>query len=187
MTRPFSWPVRLGPWRRWAIALGVALVVLRVALPYALRPLLESQASKAINARVDIGDVDLALHRAGIALEDVAVHPARWTPETGGGEPALIAWKRFAVAVHWLPLLRKTIQLRELVLESPRVALDRLQDGEINLMGLVPASSTQPAPEQPAAAEDKASAKPGWGFGVDRIVLSDGGVRFRDLTIADVE
>src|SRR5262249_60931928 len=76
---------------------------------------------------------------------------------------------------------------REVGLEARGGAVARLQDGEINLMGLVPASSRQPAPEQPAAAGDKASAKPGWGFGVDRIVLSDGGVRFRDLTIADVE
>src|SRR5262245_153665 len=194
MTRPFSWPVRLGPWRRWAIALGVALVVLRVALPYALRPLLESQASKAINARVDIGDVDLALHRAGIALEDVAVHPARWTPDMGGGEPALIAWKRFAVAVHWLPLLRKTIQLRELVLESPRVALDRLQDGGLNVMALVPASGTPaaapegtPPPAAGANDDDKTDKKSSWSFGVDRVVLRDGGIRFRDLTLDDAE
>src|SRR5262249_2989253 len=114
MTRFFAWPVRLGPWRRWAIALGVALVVLRVALRPPLRPIPGPPASKPINARVTIGGVDLALSRAGIALEGVAVHPARWTPETGGDEPALIAWKQFAVAVHWLPLLRKTIQIREL-------------------------------------------------------------------------
>src|SRR5262249_52381631 len=135
----------------------------------------------------DIGDVDLALYRAGIALNDVTVRPAGWTPEHDTGDPPLISWKRLAVAVHWLPLFRKTIQLREVELESPRVAGARLQDGEINLMGLVPASSTQPAPEQPAGTGDKAAAKPGWGYGVDRIVLSDGGVRFRDLTIADVE
>src|SRR5262249_34402412 len=102
----------------------------------------------------------------------------------------LIAWKRFEVAVRWLPLLRKTIQLRELVLESPRVAVDRLQDGGFNLMGLVPASSTEPTAQQPVPEKDDthtAPAKSGWGFGVDRIVLSDGGVRFRDLTMTDVE
>ncbi len=93
------------------------------------------------------------------------------------------------MAVRWLPLFRKIIQLREVVLESPRVAVDRLQDGGFNLMGLVPASSTEPA-TPPAPAKDAAHpapAKPGWGFGVDRVVLSDGGVRFRDLTMASVE
>ncbi len=186
MARRFAWPARLRSRRLWLAVLG-AVLVLRVVLPYALRPILASQASKAVNARVDIGDVDLALYRAGIALDDVTVHPTGWSPEHDTGDPPLVAWKRFETAVRWLPLLRKTIQLREVVLESPRVAVDRLQDGEINLMGLVPASSTEPVPEQPAGTKEKAPAKPGWGFGVDRIVLSDGGVRFRDLTIADVE
>ena len=166
-----------------------AVLVLRIALPYALRPIIASQASKAINARVDIGDVDLALYRAGIALNDVTVRPAGWSPEHDNGDPPLIAWKRFEVAVRWLPLFRKIIQLREVVLESPRVAVDRLQDGGFNLMGLVPASSTEPA-TPPAPAKDAAQpapAKPGWGLGVDRVVLSDGGVRFRDLTMASVE
>src|SRR5262249_60472645 len=99
------------------------------ALPYALRPVLESRASQAINARVAIGDVDLALYRAGIALEDVSIRPAAWTPQTDTGDPPLIAWKRLSVAVRWLPLLRDTIQPRELTLDAPRVAADRLQDG----------------------------------------------------------
>ena len=155
---------------RLASALGL-IVLLRAALPYALRPVLERQASQAINAHVTIGDVDLALHRAGIALEDVAVHPVTWTPETDTGEPPLIAWKRFAVAVRWLPLFQKTVQLRELVLESPRVALDRLQDGGLNVAALAPASEENAAPAE----------KSSWRFGIDRIVLRDGGVRFRDL------
>ncbi len=188
MARRLRWPSLLESRRFWLIALGIA-VVLRIALPYALRPILESQASQAINAWVDIGDVDLALHRAGIALEDVAVRPAGWTPEGDTGDPPLIAWKRLAVAVRWLPLLWKTIQLRELTLESPRVAIDRLQDGGLNLMALAPAvpvETAEPAGEgdeaQPASKQEGS-----WGFGVDRVVLRDGGVRFRDLMFRGVE
>src|SRR5262249_30247121 len=104
--------------------------------------------------------------------------------------PRLFAWKRLAVAVRWLRLLRKTIRLRELVLESPRVAVDRLQDGEINLLALVPAEPTGapwPAPPPTRASEKASPAKSGWSFGVDRIALSDGGIRFRDLKVANVE
>jgi Domain of Unknown Function (DUF748) len=190
MTPRLAWPVGLKRWQRWAIALGIAAVVLRVALPYALRPILESRAARAINARVQIGDVDLALYRAGIALEEVTVRPAGWTPETDNGDPPLIAWKRFAVAVRWLPLLRKTIQLRELVLESPRVAVDRLQDGGFNVLALVPTTPAEPtpaAPPPPPGSPPPSDKKSGWSYGVDRIVLRDGGVRFRDLTIAGVE
>src|SRR5262249_32805103 len=158
-------------------ALGAVVVVLRVALPYALRPLLESRASQAINARVDIGGVDLALYRAGIALDDVTVRPAGWTPETDNGEPPLIAWQPFAVAVDWLPMLRKTIRPRELILESPRVAVDRLQDGGFNILALVPATTPAQAPvaaPAPPGTPSPSDKKSGWSYGIDRIVLRDG-------------
>jgi Domain of Unknown Function (DUF748)/AsmA family len=186
MARRLRWPPVLESRRFWLIVLGVA-VLLRVVLPYALRPILESKASQALNARVDIGDVDLALYRAGIALEDVAVHPAGWTPETDTGDPPLIAWKRFAVAVRWLPILRKVVQLRELELESPRVAIDRLQDGGFNLMALAPKTEEPAQTAAPPASPEAAAEKSSWGFGIDRIVLRDGGVRFRDLMFARVE
>src|SRR5262245_48009306 len=186
MARRLTWPPFLKSRRFWFIVLGVA-ILLRMVLPYALRPILESKASQTLNARVDIGDVDLSLYRAGIALEDVAVRPAGWTPETDAGDPPLIESKRLAVAVRWLPILRKTIQLRELVLESPRVAIDRLQDGEINLMALAPQTEEPALTAAPAGSPEAEEEKSSWGFGVDRIVLSDGGIRFRDLMFAKVE
>src|SRR5215472_17944186 len=189
MARRFAWPARLRSRRLWLVMLG-AVLVLRIALPYALRPIIASQASKAVNARVDIGGVDLALYRAGIALDDVTVRPAGWTPETDNGDPPLIGWKRFAVAVHWLPLLRKTIRLRELILESPRVAIDRLQDGGFNILALVPTTTGEPAPAASPAPPGTASPsdkKSGWSYGIDRVVLRDGGVRFRDLMHSGLE
>ncbi len=192
MTSRLAWFFRLKRWQRWTIVLGIVVVLLRIALPYALRPLLASHASQAINAHVEIGNVDLALYRAGIALEDVTVRPAGWKPETDTGDPPLIAWKRFAVAVRWLPLLRKTIQLRELILDSPRVAVDRLQDGGFNILALIPATPAEPAPSPaaspaPPGTPSPSDKKSGWSYGVDRVVLSDGGLRFRDLMLSGVE
>jgi hypothetical protein len=189
MARRLTWPPLLRSRRFWLIVLGIALA-LRIALPYALRPVLESQASQRLNARVDIGDVDLALYRAGIALEDVAIRPAGWTPETDTGDRPIIAWKRFAVAVRWLPLLWKTIQLRELELESPRVAIDRLQDGDLNLSALVPSEQETAEPEATKAAPgapEPARSGGGWSFGIDRVVVRDGGVHFRDLMLENIE
>src|SRR5262249_56927431 len=120
----------------------------------------------------------------------VTVRPAGWTPETDNGDPPLIEWKRFAVAVRWLPLFRKTIRLRDLVLESPRVAVDRLQDGGFNVLALVPTTSAEPtpaAPPPPPGAPPPSDKKSGWTYGVDRVVLSDGGIRFRDLTMPSRE
>lgn len=176
MASRLAWPARLRPWRRW-IVIGGLLLAVRVALPFALRPLLAAQASKALAARVEIGAVDLDLYRCGIALRNVAIHAAAG-PRSGADEQPLIAWQRLAVAVRWLPLFSKEVLLRELVLESPRVAVDRNEDGRINLLALVPARGAPPA---------AAPAGTGWAFGVDRLSLRDGGLRFRDFKVKGSE
>ena len=63
-----TWRARAYRWRRWLIALAV-LVLLRAALPEVLRRVIVSQASEALHAQVDVGDVDLRLWRGGFALE----------------------------------------------------------------------------------------------------------------------
>jgi len=123
--------------RRWLVLLGV-LVVLRAALPEVVRRVLVSQLSQRLRTRVDVGDVDLALHRGGVALEDVALY----APDAPG-EPPVIAWKRFAVELRYLPLLRKTVQLRDIELEGPHVALDRLASGDLNLRSRAAAPGRQ--------------------------------------------
>src|SRR5438874_1598913 len=160
--------------RRWLVLLGV-LVVLRAALPEVVRRVLVSQLSQRLRTRVDVGDVDLALHRGGVALEDVALY----APDAPG-EPPVIAWKRFAVELRYLPLLRKTVQLRDIDLEGPHVALDRLASGDLNLRQLLPPS--EPTPAAPPTPQPSGRA---WKTGIDRFVLRGGGVRFRDLTLGE--
>ncbi len=179
VSRTFHWRAWVWRWRRWLIA-AAAVVLLRVLLPVVLERVIASQASKILHARVEVGDVDLALLRGGVALKDVAVYAAAAAPDA----PPLIAWKLFGVELRWLPLFQKTIQLRQVVLDSPRISLERLQDGDLNLMALVPGGGSAPAPA-PTPAE--APAKPGWAFGVDRVILRTGALRFRDLMMADSE
>jgi hypothetical protein len=71
---PASWRQRLKRWRWW-IAAVVLIVAVRVALPIVLRRVIATQASDALHARVEVGDVDLALWKGGVALDDVAVYP----------------------------------------------------------------------------------------------------------------
>lgn len=174
------------PWptsrRRRAVLvlLGVA-AVFRVLLPYVLRPILVAQASQALHARVEIGDVDCSLLRGGVALERVTVRPPEGAPAPPAEEPAWIAWKRVAVELRWLPLFRKAIRLRTIEIDSLHVALDRLENGGFNLttLGKPPAAEGEVPP--PSAAPSP------WSFGVDRLVLRQGGVRFRDRTLPDLE
>src|SRR5262245_43526516 len=88
--------------RRLLLLAFAVLLAVRAALPTVVRRNLETRASEMLHARVTIGDVDLALLRGGVALEDVAVRAAD-APAT---DVPLVAWKRFAVSVRWLPLFR---------------------------------------------------------------------------------
>jgi uncharacterized protein involved in outer membrane biogenesis len=249
MSSRLSWRAGLRRWRRWIIALLI-LIVVRALLPLVLRSVIASQASKAVHARVQVGDVDLALYKLGIALNDVAVYaaspaataggasgdpppaatppaatppaatppaatppaatppaatppttlptaaPAATTPpptaeghasEGAPSEQPLIAWKRLAVSVRWLPLFKKAIILRDIELDSPRIALERLADGKLNLMALVPASAAEPSPTPAATPAETAPAGSGWGIGLDHLIVRDGAVRFHDLKVENVE
>ncbi|MFN8628151.1 MAG: DUF748 domain-containing protein [Candidatus Binatia bacterium] len=185
-----SWPAGLRRWRRWIVTLLVLLAV-RAALPSALRPLLVSQASQALRARVAIGDVDLSLLRCGLALNEVSIRPLSGA-DSAAEEQAIVSWKRFAVAVRWLPLLRKRVLLREVVLESPRVAVDRAEDGALNILTLVPSSTAPPDTRPTSAASptpvaERAAVGSGWSVGADRVVLRDGTLRFRDFRAKGAE
>ncbi len=179
------WTAPLGRPRFWLILLAL-VVVIRIALPYVLRPIIESQASTALSARVSVGDVDLALLRGGVALEDVAVRtgpapePAPEAAEPLPDETPIVAWKRFAVNLGWLALFGKTIRLEDVELDDPKIALDRLASGEINLMALVPKGEP--------VAEDAPPPEPStWGVAIDHFVLRKGGLRFRDLMVGGAE
>lgn len=177
------WTAPLRRPRFWLVVLAIVVVV-RIALPYVLRPVIASQASKALSARVTVGDVDLALLRGGVALEDVAVRtgpePAPEASEPPADEAPIIAWKRFAVNLGWLALFGKTIRLEEVELDDPKIALDRLASGDLNLMALVP--KTEPPPEGAPPPEPSA-----WGVAIDHFVLRKGGLRFRDLMVGGAE
>ena len=155
------------------------------------------------------GDVDLRLYRGGVALEDVSVRrkgapeappPPEKVDPNAPPPPAfdeyspIIAFKRFAAEIHYLPLIHKTIQLRDISFESPRVALDRLASGDLNVMALVPkqevaveAGATPAAVATPTAAPEAAEPAEPWKFGLDKFILSDGRVRFRDLALEGSE
>src|SRR4030095_13668458 len=70
-------------WRWWRAAV-VVLIAVRMALPLVLRRVVAQQASDALRARVEVGDVDLALWKGGVALDDVTVRAGT----AGSAEPA---------------------------------------------------------------------------------------------------
>lgn len=163
--------------RRVQVALGILalLVVVRIALPYALRSAIVSQADAALVGRVSLEDLDLSLIRGGVTLYGLGVH----TDELPSAEPALFEAKRLWTQISWLALFTKTIEVEEFELEGFVVRLDRMKEGMM-LPRPVPAEAPpEPAPE-PAKAEPL-----GWSLAADDVAFRDGQIFFRDYTVGD--
>lgn len=167
-------------WSRWWLLALAIPILLRIALPEIVRRAVESNASAAIRGTVTVGDVDLQLWRGQVDLKDVAV---RGESVHDGADTAvpLIAIGRLGLGLRYPPLLRRTVLLREVEVEAPKVALERLASGDLNLLGLLPVTEESTSPGEPAAPSS-------WKFGLDRFVLSEGRLRFRDALMgADAE
>jgi len=172
-----------GSWSAWlarrrariALALVVLAIAVRVALPPVLRSVIVSQGNKAIAGRLEVGDVDLWLLLGGAALKDVALRAENAAPT----DPPLVAFRRFYVQVGWLPLLRRTLRVKDFALEGLAVNVDRLQSGALVL------PAVRPGPPQPEA-KPAAPGKP-WNVVIDQAALRDGHLRLRDYVVEPPE
>jgi hypothetical protein len=178
-------------WHRWrrsavVLALVILLLGLRVALPSILRSQIERRANAAIAGRLTVGGVDLGLLSGALTLKDVMLRAEDATPDM----PPVLELRRLYVRVDYLSLLRHTIRIKDLAVDSPAAHLERLASGMVLLPGvraIPPAavqaaptntttSSTAPAPEPPA---EKPADTP-WNIVVDQADLRGGRLSLRD-------
>jgi hypothetical protein len=170
------------------VAAATLLLLFRAALPVALRSLLVTKGSEAIEGRLEVGDVDLWLLRSGVALRKGAVFSA------GGEARRLLAWDDLYTEISWIDLLRKTIRVLAIRLDAPSADIERLPDHSFNLTKLFrtqsPGSNQGVEPEKtPTEGNEKGTAErnTGWTVALDRLVIDHGQIRFRDLTVTDGE
>src|SRR5439155_1597020 len=78
------------------------------------RSVIVSQANAALVGRLEVRDVDLWLLLGGAALKDVALHAENAAPT----EAPLVAFRRLYVRVGWLPLLRRTLRVKDFALDG---------------------------------------------------------------------
>jgi hypothetical protein len=142
-------PARGSRWRRRLEIAAIVLVALTVAIRAAL-PVAIERAAPTLGARfgfvVGVENVDFALLRGHVTLEGLRVAPAAPT-QTGAAAPDLLALGRAFVNVEWLRLLSGELEVAELVLEKPALALVRGADGVIELPALPPSTGPKPPPE----------------------------------------
>jgi len=171
---------------RRLLAVAVAIVVVRVALPFALEAGIAWGGERATGVPVSVSNIDLGLLRGRVVLDGLSVAGpgAASTPE-GGIEPetALLRWDRLEANLEWLDLLRGRIRLSELTLAAPtaRVGLD--ESGQ-PILPAPPEDPTQPEAE-PAAPEAVEAGEvdeegSGWPIAIDRLELTGLDVQLLD-------
>ena len=168
---------------RVILVIVVVLVVLVLVAPFLIpvnqfRPTIEEKASAALGRKVDVGNLSLSLFTGSLAADNLAIaDDAKFS-----NSPFLTA-KSIKVGVELIPLiLRKDLNITNIVIDSPEVTLLRNPGGEWNYssFGASAAKSqgkqgTPPAQQTPPPQAEK-SPSSGDEFSVDKLELRNGRV-----------
>lgn len=152
-------------WRivKWVLGIGIGIALLLVAIvgvavwiltPSKLTPLVEKVASDYLNADVSVGRVELTYWHTFPSLElevdslGIISHSLRALPDsTRAALPAnadsLLWLRRLEGKVNILKLLALKIELRDVVLDSPRANIIMLNDSVTNFDILPPSDSAE--------------------------------------------
>src|SRR6266849_8437937 len=132
------------------------LIVIVIAAPFLIpvnqfRPTIEEKASAALGRKVDVGNLSLSLFSGSLAADNLSIADDR----KFSNSPFLTA-KSVKVGVDLVPLiLRKELNVTNIVIDSPAVTLLRSPGGEWNYSSFgASAAKSQgkqatPAPQTP--------------------------------------
>ncbi len=159
--------------RRFALAsvafillVGVAIVFIARALPSAkLQALLEARLESAFGREVTIGRVHLGFLPLALVANDIRVGA-----NPGFASPNLLELGSLRCDLAILPLLRRQVALRSLVIDTPKIRLEQNANGEWNYASTRPGA---PAPGSAAAKEAPVA------LHVRKLVLRDGDVELQ--------
>jgi AsmA protein len=162
-----------------AMVVGVLIVIVLVA-PFLIpvnqfRSTIEAKASAALGRKVEVGNLSLSLFSGGLGADNLSIAD---DPKYSNS-PFLTA-KSVKVGVEILPLiLSKTLNVNEIVVDGPQVALIRDATGEWNYSSLGGSAAksqdanTKPA-NSPASSSGPAPASSTGDFSVQKLELKNG-------------
>ncbi|MFY9551547.1 MAG: AsmA family protein [Thermoanaerobaculia bacterium] len=138
---------------RIAAVLFGLLILLVLALPYivsldSMKARVVSVAESALHRKVEIGKMRLQiLSGPGAAVEKFTVlNGQKWSTQT------LVSADRVSVKVAFWPLLSRRVEVRKIVLDGATVAIERDQDGKLNIDDFLSAGQRESAPASRTAA-----------------------------------
>jgi AsmA protein len=139
----------------------VVLILLVVIAPFLIpvnhfRPEIEAQASAALGRKVEVGNLSLSLFSGSLGADNLSIAD---DPKFSSA-PFLTA-KSLKVGVEMMPLITsKTLNVTDVVIDSPQVSLIRNAGGDWNYSTLGASPTKAQAQAAPAQAPAAPSAKP---------------------------
>jgi AsmA protein len=157
------------------IVVGILIVIVLVA-PFLIpvnqfRPTIEEKASAALGRKVEVGNLSLSLISGSIGADNLSI-----ADDPKFGQTPFLTAKSVKVGVEIMPLIfSKTLNVTDIVVDSPQVLLIRGAGGQWNYSSLGGSAAKSQA-AKPAAAkpsEPPSSASPGE-FSVGKLELKNG-------------
>lgn len=148
------------------------LLVVAIALPFVIdvnsfRPQIESNLSSALGRAVKVGNLHLSILSGSVGADQLSI-----ADDPKFSQAPFIQAKSLKVGVELMPLIfSKQLNVTELIIDQPQIALLRNHEGVWNFSSLGGANDS--APKQPA----KTSSNPG-NITVAKLELNDGKVTF---------
>jgi AsmA protein len=157
------------------IVVGI-LIVIGLVAPFLIpvnqfRPTIEEKASAALGRKVEVGNLSLSLLSGSIGADNLSI-----ADDPKYGQTPFLTAKSVKVGVEIMPLIfSKTLNVTDIVIDSPQVTLIRGAGGQWNYSSLGGSAAKSQA-AKPAAAkpsEPSSSAPPGE-FSVGKLELKNG-------------
>jgi len=149
------------------------LIILVIALPFlvnvnSFRPQIESRLTAALGREVKVGNLSLSLLSGGVRADDLTIaDDPKFSPAP------FIKAKSLQVGVELIPLIfSKQLNVTEIVIDQPEIALLRNQAGVWNFSSLGGGTEKKPAAEPSSGPSH---------FSVGKLELSDGKIAFGSI------
>jgi len=128
-------------------ALLIALILIPIFYKDKIVELVKTEANKNLNARLEFDDLSLSLLKnfPNVTLEIEKLVMINNPPFAGD---TLVALEKFATTLNLMSLIRgKTVEVRAITLDTPRIKLLALEGGAVNWNIAKAAETEAPAPE----------------------------------------
>ena len=132
-------------WLRFAVIAVAILVALLISLPFLInvnsfRPKIESEATSALGRKVTLGDLSLSILSGSVVVKDISI-----ADDPAFSKSPFINAKSLKVGVELMPLIfSKQLNVTNITLEAPQIALLKTTSGKWNFSNLGSASEKAP-------------------------------------------